>query len=149
MNHNKQQGFTLIELVMVIVILGILAATALPKFVNLGSQARVASVKALGGAVQSAVAIAQSTYMALGTPAATSITTSDGTTVAVTAATGIPTAVGIVAMVPASSDYATTPATLTGAATVTWTFTLSTTPATCTVVYTVATGAVVTTTTGC
>ncbi|MEE9327087.1 MAG: type II secretion system protein, partial [Cocleimonas sp.] len=39
MLKNKQQGFTLIELVMVIVILGILSATALPKFVNLSGEA--------------------------------------------------------------------------------------------------------------
>jgi len=54
---NKQQGFTLIELVMVIVILGILAATALPKFASLQGDARRASINAASGAVKSAMAI--------------------------------------------------------------------------------------------
>ena len=58
MPHNKQQGFTLIELVMVIVILGILAATALPKFANLQGSARLASLNGAFGAVKSASTIA-------------------------------------------------------------------------------------------
>jgi len=50
---NKQQGFTLIELVIVIIVLGILAATAIPKFINLSSDARIASLKGMEGAMRS------------------------------------------------------------------------------------------------
>lgn len=54
---QAQQGFTLIELVMVIVILGVLAATAIPKFVDLKSDARQAALDGVRGALSSAAAI--------------------------------------------------------------------------------------------
>jgi MSHA pilin protein MshA len=55
---NKQSGFTLIELVIVIAVLGILAAIAIPKFVALQDDALVAAKKGMSGAVKSAHAVA-------------------------------------------------------------------------------------------
>lgn len=66
MASRKEKGFTLIELVMVIVILGILAAFALPRFADLSGDARTSSIQGAAGAVKSAASIAHSAWLADG-----------------------------------------------------------------------------------
>lgn len=75
---KQQSGFTLIELVMVIVILGILAAVAIPRFVDLRGDAQAAAVQGVAGALSSASAI---NYAARSANNATAVTVGDCTTV--------------------------------------------------------------------
>ena len=72
MKTNKQYsgGFTLIELVVVIVILAILAATVLPRFAELSEEAHRASVRGSGGAFGSAVALVKAQWTGIGAPGA-------------------------------------------------------------------------------
>jgi MSHA pilin protein MshA len=63
---SAQGGFTLIELICVIVILGILSATALPKFMDLSSDARRANVHAAGGALASVSAMTHGKWLISG-----------------------------------------------------------------------------------
>jgi len=66
MNCIKQNGFTLIELVMVIAILGILAAVAIPKFVDLSDEAHSAAAKGTHGGFSSGVNIAHAEWITRG-----------------------------------------------------------------------------------
>ena len=131
---KKQSGFTLIELIMVIVILGVLSAFALPRFADFGSDARTASVQALAGAIKAAASIAHAQQLADGATLGTSVTL-DG--FPVTMVNGYPTAdadgISTAAQIDTTNDYTATAGGTAGAATITYTLIAS-----CTVTYTAA-----------
>jgi MSHA pilin protein MshB len=81
MKHKKstknQSGFTLIELVIVVVILGFLAATAIPKFLDLTDQAKQASIEGMAGGFATAISLVRSQWEAEGRPQAGGFNTVD------------------------------------------------------------------------
>ncbi|HKA45143.1 MAG TPA: type II secretion system protein [Burkholderiales bacterium] len=139
----NQKGFTLVELIVVIVILGILAATALPKFVNLQSDARAASMKGLAGSMRASVELVRGRWLVTGSTSATTVTMADNTTVdvgTVAPAAGVPK--GSATGIDRAAGIATTQYTCTGGPNALRTCTPVGGPAGCTVTYDDATGTV-------
>jgi MSHA pilin protein MshA len=118
----RQGGFTLIEVVVVITILGILAAFAIPRFTSAQRETRVAATEALGASVRSGAALAHAMWLATGA----NPVSMEGTNVALT--NGYPTTASVVDVLSDSTGF-----TFAGGV---WTNTGATTPADCTVTYT-------------
>ena len=142
--QTKQTGFALVELVIVILILGILSAVALPRFVNLGRDARIAKAEAIYGAARAGAQIVRSAAVVRGATGATGAVVMEGATVQTNHGYPQATAAGIISAAgldttagAANRDKITWTGGGTAAgATITITMNGATTPATCGFTYT-------------
>ena len=134
-----QNGFTKTELVAIVVILGILAAVALPRFYDLQADARKAKADGTFSTVRSAAAVAHSAYLVTGDASAASVLV-EGQPIAL--ANGYPSAAGIVTAVNLNATEEDASITITTeGATTTFAIKGASTPANCQVSYTEATAA--------
>jgi MSHA pilin protein MshA len=115
---KRQQGFTLIELIVVIVILGILAATAVPRFVDLQTDARAAVMQGVAASINTAKELVRARWLANGSSGATTVSLDGVTDVDVNITLGYPAAttagIGAAITLPAGVTQGTTIFTYTG-----------------------------------
>jgi MSHA pilin protein MshA len=146
--RHTQQGFTLIELVIVIVVLGILAAFAVPRFISLQTPARVAAVNGLAGAIRSASSLIHG--LALANQITSGSVSAEGAAITVNYAYPTGDVAGIVTSLQDTSGFTVS----VSAGAVTFTSNGAPTPANCNVTYTAPTVSgtapiITTTTSGC
>lgn len=102
---NKQKGFTLIELIIVIVVLGILAVTAAPQFINFSSDARESTVKGLEASMKSAVELSYAKAAIDGNLSGEATVATSDSSVSIAIANGYPKASSIATAAGAGSDW--------------------------------------------